>query len=59
MVALGSAIGMGMWLGSGTSLLKGGPASLFIGYLISSSILWSFSQCIGEMAVVYPLPSSF
>jgi amino acid transporter len=59
MVALGSAIGMGMWLGSGTSLLKGGPASLFIGYLISSSILWSVSQCIGEMAVVYPLPSAF
>ncbi|KAF4255161.1 hypothetical protein LV164_008149 [Aspergillus fumigatus] len=59
MVALGSAIGMGMWLGSGTSLLKGGPASLFIGYLISSSILWSVSQCIGEVAVVYPLPSAF
>ncbi|KAH1907929.1 hypothetical protein KXW47_001148, partial [Aspergillus fumigatus] len=32
---------------------------LFIGYLISSSILWSVSQCIGEMAVVYPLPSAF
>ncbi|RJE24509.1 Amino acid permease [Aspergillus sclerotialis] len=59
MVALGSAIGMGMWLGSGTSLIKGGPASLFIGFLISSSMIWAVSQSIGEMAVMYPLPSAF
>ncbi|KAJ5102631.1 hypothetical protein N7532_003160 [Penicillium argentinense] len=59
MVALGSAIGMGMWLGSGTSLIQGGPASLFIGFLISSSIVWAVSQSIGEMAVIYPLPSAF
>lgn len=59
MVALGSAIGMGMWLGSGASLINGGPASLFIGFLISSSMVWAVSQSIGEMAVMYPLPSAF
>jgi amino acid permease len=26
MIALGSSIGMGLWLGSGTSLTDGGPA---------------------------------
>jgi amino acid permease len=26
MIALGSSIGMGLWLGSGTSLVDGGPA---------------------------------
>lgn len=26
MIALGSSIGMGLWLGSGTSLVSGGPA---------------------------------
>ena len=31
MIALGSSIGMGLWLGSGTSLTSGGPASIFIG----------------------------
>lgn len=31
MIALGSSIGMGLWLGSGTSLASGGPAALFIG----------------------------
>lgn len=39
MMALGSSIGMGLWLGSGTSLHTGGPAALFIGckYLLSSA----------------------
>lgn len=31
MIALGSSIGMGLWLGSGTSLASGGPAGIFIG----------------------------
>lgn len=31
MIALGSSIGMGLWLGSGTSLTEGGPAAIFIG----------------------------
>lgn len=31
MIALGSSIGMGLWLGSGTSLRDGGPAALLIG----------------------------
>ncbi|OAA56711.1 Amino acid/polyamine transporter I [Niveomyces insectorum RCEF 264] len=46
MIALGSSIGMGLWLGSGTNLLSG-------------SMIWSVSHSIGEMAVMYPLPSSF
>lgn len=31
MIALGSSIGMGLWLGTGTSLIQGGPAALLIG----------------------------
>lgn len=59
MIALGSAIGMGMWLGSGTSLINGGSASLFIGFLISSSMNWAVSQPIGGMAGMYLLTSAF
>ncbi|RAH42910.1 amino acid transporter [Aspergillus brunneoviolaceus CBS 621.78] len=59
MIALGSAIGMGLWLGSGTSLQKGGPAALVIGYVLSGTMVWAVSQSIGEMAVLYPLPSAF
>ena len=58
MIALGSSIGMGLWLGSGTSLISGGPAAMFIGYLLSGSMIWSVSHSIGEMAVMYPLPSA-
>lgn len=59
MIALGSSIGMGLWLGSGSSLSSGGPAAIFIGYILSGTVIWSVSHSIGEMAVVYPLPSAF
>jgi amino acid transporter len=52
MIALGSSIGMGLWLGSGTSLASGGPAAMFLGYLLSGSMIWTVSQSIGEMAVM-------
>jgi amino acid transporter len=59
MIALGSSIGMGLWLGSGKSLASGGPAGIFLGYILAGSMIWSVSQSIGEMAVMYPLPSAF
>ncbi|KAL5358554.1 amino acid permease/ SLC12A domain-containing protein [Aspergillus floccosus] len=59
MIALGSSIGMGLWLGSGTSLHSGGPASIFIGYLLSGTMIWAVAHSIGEMAIMYPLPSAF
>lgn len=59
MIALGSSIGMGLWLGSGTSLIHGGPAGIFLGYVLSGSMIWSVSHSIGEMGVMYPLPSAF
>lgn len=59
MIALGSSIGMGLWLGSGTSLIRGGPAGIFLGYCLSGMMIWSVVHSLGEMAVVYPLPSAF
>ncbi|KAL2836802.1 amino acid permease/ SLC12A domain-containing protein [Aspergillus pseudodeflectus] len=59
MIALGSSIGMGLWLGSGTSLRNGGPAAIFIGYILAGTMVWAVSHAIGEMAVLYPLPSAF
>ncbi|KAL2865319.1 putative amino acid transporter [Aspergillus lucknowensis] len=59
MIALGSSIGMGLWLGSGTSLRNGGPAAIFIGYILAGTMVWTVNHAIGEMAVVYPLPSAF
>lgn len=59
MIAIGSSIGMGLWLGSGSSLASGGPAAIFIGYLLAASIAWALNQSIGELAVLYPVPSAF
>ncbi|VUC26860.1 unnamed protein product [Clonostachys rosea] len=59
MIGVGSSIGMGLWLGSGTSLLKAGPVSMFLGYILSGTIIWSVSHSIGEMCIMYPLPSAF
>lgn len=59
MIALGSSIGMGLWLGSGTSLHNGGPAGIFLGYVLAGSMIWCVSHSIGEMACMYPLPSAF
>ena len=58
MIGLASSIGMGLWLGSGTSLKNAGPAGIFLGYILSGTIIWSVSQSIGEMAIMYPLPSA-
>lgn len=59
MIALGSSIGMGLWLGSGLSLTRGGPAGIFLGYVLSAAMIWAVAHSIGEMAVMYPLPSAF
>lgn len=59
MISIGSAVGMGLWLGTGTSLNKGGPVGIFIGYLISGSVAWSVNMSIGEIATMYPVASAF
>ncbi|GAE00004.1 histidine permease, putative [Paecilomyces variotii No. 5] len=59
MFSVGSSIGMGLWLGSGTSLVDGGPAGIFIGYCIAGSIAWTLNQSIGELAIMYPMSSAF
>lgn len=59
MIALGSSIGMGLWIGSGSSLASAGPASLFLGYILAGTMIWCVAHSIGEMAVMYPLPSAF
>lgn len=59
MIALSSSIGMGLWLRSGKPLASGGPAGIFLGYILASSMIWSVIHSIGEMAVLYPLPSAF
>lgn len=59
MISIGSAVGMGLWLGTGASLHKGGPVGLFIGYMITGTVAWALNMSIGEIASLYPVTSAF
>ncbi|KAI1085821.1 amino acid permease [Whalleya microplaca] len=59
MIAIGGAIGAGLFIGSGGALYKGGPAALVIGYLIVGVMLLFTMQALAELAVLYPVNGAF
>lgn len=56
LLALGAAIGTGLFVGSGAVLALVGPAPLFIGYAIMSVLVWFIVNELGEMVCYLPLP---
>lgn len=58
-ISVGNSVGMGLWLGAGSSLANGGPAAIFIGYCVAASIVCMLCLADGELAVLYPVPSPF
>ena len=59
MIAIGGAIGTGLFVGSGSSLRTAGPAGLLIGYGISSTFILCMICALGEMAVEFPISGGF
>jgi yeast amino acid transporter len=59
MIAIGGAIGTGLFVGSGSSLRTAGPAGLLIGYAISSSFILCMICALGELAVEFPVSGGF
>lgn len=59
MIAIGGTIGTGLFLGTGESLAKGGPASMLIAYAICGGIVFVTMLCLGEMAAFVPIAGSF
>ncbi|KAI9765855.1 MAG: glyceraldehyde-3-phosphate dehydrogenase 1 [Geoglossum simile] len=59
MIAIGGSIGTGLFVGSGSALAKGGPASLLIAFALIGIMLYSTVHALGEMAVLYPVAGSF
>ncbi|KAF2096623.1 putative amino acid transporter [Rhizodiscina lignyota] len=55
----GGAIGAGLFVGSGSTLNTGGPASLVLGYIIVGTMLLLTVQALAEMAVLYPVNGAF
>lgn len=59
MIAIGGAIGAGFFVGSGSALHTGGPASLIIGFSIIGVMLMATMQALGELTVLYPVNGAF
>jgi len=58
MIAIGGAIGTGLFLGSGVAISLAGPAVL-VSYLIGAVIALLLMGCLAEMTVAHPTSGSF
>lgn len=50
MIAIGGSIGAGLFVGSGSALNSGGPASLVIDFIIIGLMLLLTVNALGELA---------
>lgn len=58
MIALGGAIGTGLFYGSATTIQLTGPA-VMLSYLLGGMIIFIIMRALGEMAVAEPVSGSF
>lgn len=54
LIALGGAIGTGLFVGTSSTLHTCGPAGLFISYVIISTVLYPIMNAFGEMVCYLP-----
>lgn len=59
MIAIGGSIGTGLFVGSGSALARGGPASLIIAFGLIGIMLFCTVHALGELAVLFPVAGSF
>lgn len=53
MISIGTGVGTGMLVSTGSALRQAGPANLFIAFAIVSSFIYTTYNSISELAVVY------
>lgn len=58
MIALGGTIGTGLFVGSGQTLARGGPAFILGSYIFMSLLIFAVVSCIIEVAAYLPTPGS-
>ena len=58
MIAIGGAIGTGLFLGSGFAIGFAGPA-VIVSYAIGAFIAFLLMGCLAEMTIAHPTPGSF
>lgn len=58
LIALGGAIGVGLFYGSSSTIQMAGP-SILLSYLIGGLVIFTIMRALGEMAVDQPVSGSF
>ena len=58
MIAIGGAIGVGLFLGSSVTIRQAGPG-VILSYLLSAAIALVMAYALAEMAVTHPQAGSF
>jgi amino acid transporter len=59
MIAIGGSIGAGFFVGSGSALNTGGPASLFLDFTIIGIMIFNVVYALGELSIMYPITGGF
>ncbi|KAG5657307.1 hypothetical protein KAF25_005871 [Fusarium avenaceum] len=59
MIAVAGAIGTGLIIGTGTALVRGGPANLLIAYCLVGAVVFFVMTALGEMAIMFPMDKGF
>ncbi|RDW57314.1 hypothetical protein BP5796_12764 [Coleophoma crateriformis] len=58
-IAIGGAIGAGLFVSSGSAFQTGGPGAVVIGFMIIGGMVYLMMQALAEMAVIYPVNGAF
>jgi lysine-specific permease len=59
MIAIGGAIGTGLFFASGSAIAEAGPGGALLAYTIMGVAVYFMMQSLGEMATQLPIPGSF
>jgi len=59
MIALGGAIGTGLFVASGASIAQAGPGGALLAYVLIGAMVYCLMTSLGELAVHMPVAGSF
>ena len=59
MIAIGGAIGTGLFFASGGAIAQAGPGGALLAYATMGLAVYCMMQSLGEMATQLPIPGSF
>ncbi len=59
MIAIGGAIGTGLFFASGAAIAQAGPGGALMAYAVMGLAVFCMMQSLGEMATQLPIPGSF